>query len=355
MQRQLLSLLLLSLISFSGCSGPQRAPAEPPASMGAPTAQPPATDRQTQAALADAAGGCGRCDAPNFCIASKCSPPGTVVTAAAIGSAPGQVGFQPANESAGEAPMSFAVRSDGKLLLLDQRLKRLQLFSGDRVERVIPIDSTYYQDVVLLSDEMAVLLDKYSRKELVVMDLRGSGSVVRRVPLTDADGEMPDEPSGMFSTRAGVFVVFDNAIQYLNADGSEASRRSVSALVSCDGKATLSAELEGQQLSVVRDSFPSPAHAEIFTHQFPTSIHSFWMSTDCQGNTYVVTGNFDLPKSDRAKLTVFDASFHVLRETSLVFPDTQLSADTFREYVLTPSGEFYHYVFTQGGIAFQRY
>ncbi len=297
---------------------------------------------------------CNDCSPPKVCLAGSCEDPGAVAVETTVGEKPGQVGLQEGDESAGEGPMSFAVRSDGKVLLLDQRNKRLQLFSGKDVEQIVELDSTYYQDVVFLNDDTVVLLDNYEAKELVVMSL--SGDIERRVPLAGLGVEDPGDASGMYVRPDGLWVRYNYDILYLTPEGKEAKRTIAPAMISCDGKHYLSAELRKQQVFLskrTREGAPKPIES---TYEFEDHVDTLWMGSDCEGNTTFVSTNFQADRNDgRSYVLVFGPNWEFLRKTELRFPDSSLAADYFKEFELTPRGELYQLLPDADGVQIQKY
>ncbi|MEN9580366.1 MAG: hypothetical protein RJA70_3375 [Pseudomonadota bacterium] len=355
---KLLVFLLVASTAFAGLSACSKKddPKKEEAPSDDDTATPSRPDdtKPTRQDDSDPSGACSDCKPSEVCVAAKCEPPGTPALTTKVGDKPGQVGIVEGNESEGEGPMSFAVRSDGKIAVLDQVNKRLQLFNAGAVEKIIPLDSAFYQDVVFLDNETVVLMDKAKAQELVVMNLEGD--VKRRIKLSGPGVNEPAEAGRMYVRPDGVWVMFNQSIHFLDADGREADRTMLPGLVTCNGKHLLSTETLKNQLNLLRRSRSGPLNPETLTHEFDLPIHTLWVDSDCEGRVFVVTANFDRPKTDgRARLTVFDSALKFVRDVEIKYPSASLDAGFLKEFHLTPAGELYQYAFGDDGVLFQRY
>jgi hypothetical protein len=97
----------------------------------------------------------------------------------AWGSEPGQLGHKLDPESAPEGPMSLTTDREGRLFVLDQVNRRVQVFGADgKLAKVVPIGSDTVQDLLVLDDGTLVLLDRLRARSLVFLAPSGERAEV---------------------------------------------------------------------------------------------------------------------------------------------------------------------------------
>jgi hypothetical protein len=312
--------------------------------------QPAPTSQDTSATA------CKNCNVPNVCIQGLCEAPGKSVVTATFGSAPGQVKITVGNESATVAPMSFAVREDGLVIVLDQENRRLQAFRNDKPEFVVPLDSGTYEDVAIFDKDRVVLLNRQGRGAVVLMSL--DGNVQQRTELVGIGVEEAGLAGDLMVRPDGVWVRYRRqSIRYLNADGTpDPKRPSLPDHLTVDGEHEAAVTLREHQIYLVKQKRQGQLQLVEGSKEYPEDLSSTYdVTSDREGKLYVKVEKRDAQKRYTQSLEIFDANLRWERSVQLADSVGFDGADVFRQLVVTPKGEIYWMTWDSSQLRLVRY
>lgn len=215
----------------------------------------------------------------------------TVVLSAAWGSGVSNLGVAAPPEANPEGPMSFALGARGAVFVLDQRNRRIQVFTGGTRQRTLPLDRERWIDLDTAPGGGAALLDNHPPGELRFLD--AAGKTVSSIPLEGrliawaAEALQIDlVPSGPW---AGAWVVVNagpgphRSVRLSGPDGAPLPRISAPGLFAADGETLLDVWAEGEQTIVVtrfeKGSFSRFAQARIEAGPLH-AVRGVWMRRD---------------------------------------------------------------------------
>jgi hypothetical protein len=127
-----------------------------------------------------------------------------VVLRAPWGAGPGEVGRRVPAEGSPEAPMSFVVDQNGRVYVLDQVNRRVQVFEAGRAVGATPLEVDTYQDVALHPSGDLVLLDRLGRR--AVDFVAEDGRTRRTVPLVGPHVREGGTVTALFQHGDGTWV-----------------------------------------------------------------------------------------------------------------------------------------------------
>jgi hypothetical protein len=168
-----------------------------------------------------------------------------VIARARWGGGAGELGISQPSQGNPEAPMSFAPRRRGGLLVLDHVNGRLVTFdAAGRHERSTSLASRYPQDVAEGTDGTVAVLDRLGDRSVTLLD--ESGRSRGAIPLSAEGMPPPGGVTGVFVDGKDVYVEREHAtlVKIGTTDGKAAtSRDELPGRPSRDGKLLLAAGL----------------------------------------------------------------------------------------------------------------
>ncbi len=120
-----------------------------------------------------------------------------------------EVGRVSGQESDSWGPMSFAVRSDGGLLVLDQvNLRVLEFDPAGRSLGSIPLPGATFDDIAIMNDRVIVVLDRLVTRTLLVLD--SNGAILDELFLPGRGIVNTGNITAMFSGPDGIWLEVAN-------------------------------------------------------------------------------------------------------------------------------------------------
>lgn len=278
------------------------------------------------------------------------------------GSAGASLGRLDGDEAASEGPMSFAVDGGGALVVLDQVNARLARFdtSGALLGET-PIPARSFQDLELAAGGRTVLLDRLSRRSLLVLDSLGQ-------PVSEEGIEGRGVPTGgrvsaMMVDAEGVWLEVDHTDRVLLLDDQLAAcaRRVVrgrpfeldqSLLAAIDRRGGAELWVEDRMKGTV------PLRATVPADHAISRI--IWLETDRDGNVHGLFHLLEWDPADPGKL-VFDQVLGARWDHSLQLVATYRSSHTiteheqFREFRVLGDGTIVQMAFDGAAVSFLRW
>jgi hypothetical protein len=265
-------------------------------------------------------------------------------------------------EASSEGPMSFAVESNGDLLVLDQLNRRLARFdSSAALVTEVAIPARTFQDVEVVSGSRTVLLDRLERRSLMVLDPLG-----QPISETDVEGRgVTDggEVTAMMADRDGVWLEVGHVSRVLVLDDqlAPATRRVVRGrpfdvdqtllgTIKRDGGADIWIEDTARGSAPLRAAVPAD-------HAVNRII---WLETDRDGNVHGLFHMMEWDPNDPTKLS-FEQVLGVRWDHALQPVATYRSNHTiteheqFREFRVLEDGTILQMAFDDSGVSFLRW
>ena len=131
-------------------------------------------------------------------------PQGTLVHAT-WGSGPGQLGRSRPNEGNPEAPSSFTLDQEGRLLVLDRTNGRIARYDKDgRPLDPIALTQRSPQEIITAPDGSTVVMDRLADKSAAIFDKEGK--LKGELPITGKGLEQGGSATGLFADEKGIYV-----------------------------------------------------------------------------------------------------------------------------------------------------
>ena len=287
--------------------------------------------------------------------------PGVVFTAG-WGSAPGELGHDIPEEGAPEGPMSFVVDSRGRVFVLDQINRRVQIFEPGKPPRIIPLDRDTFQDLALRGDGGLALLDRLAGKELVLLD--DQGAETGRVPLVGDGVSEGGAATALFQRDDGAWVEVEHRelVRLTDAEGrADPKRPSLTGRPTPDGRSLLRARLQRPSTAVVTILPVAGGPPREMRVDFALRVgHLVALAADASGRIFVAAHLMRLrdgPPYDvlesRLELVVLDTAGEELARQRLPAPGGP--EEQFRSIRVGADGAVYQLVLDESGATMRRW
>lgn len=211
-----------------------------------------------------------------------------VVFKAAWGAGPGQLGRDDGQEAESTGPMSFAVDNSGRLFVLDQVNKRIQVYnSSGKYSKAIPIPTSFFSDIDIEQSGNLFLLDKDISKSIVLID--DTGKELKRLRLADLGISETGGVGGIYSRKNGLWVENDGiSIRICDASGKpEKKRPRVKGVPAGDDNYFLEARKLGDiTVSVIINTMHRVVNNYDLYYQIPV-LYFTVQEADKNGNLYI--------------------------------------------------------------------
>jgi len=215
------------------------------------------------------------------------------VVRGAWGSAPGQFGRLPAQESNPEGPMSLGFDRSGAIVVLDQVNRRLQRFGKDgRLLGTQPIGSETAQDLLVDGQGRAHVLTRLG-DAAGLQSFAPDGSPAGTVPVVGGKVKEGGAISGLFADADGLYVEteHDDLVRVADASGKATSLdETIPGRPSRDGKLYLRAGIiskpQGRLYVQAHDRDRKLAWERPLTFA-AALLHILLLDSDLAGNVYL--------------------------------------------------------------------
>lgn len=272
---------------------------------------------------------------------------------------PEGVGRLEEDQASPEGPMSFAPGRSDDVWILDQVHGRLCRFALDgALLSALPLPSRTTQDFELLEDGTLLLLDRYARQSVMVID--PSGAMIREEALP---GEgIPDGPgvSAMVVQPDGVWIEFEHthSVRVLDENLLPAERKVLPGRAQrADGRVVAALDgLGGATIRIEHDGKIEARAQARFEHRVDRIC---WVEPDRHGNVVALFHLLDF--GDEPGAVVFDGVAGVLfdpllqERAVLRSPYAITRWEQFREFRVEPDATVWQMAFTEAGVMVLRW
>lgn len=281
------------------------------------------------------------------------------------GSGPGELGRKFPQEGNPEGPMSFAVDSSGRLLVLDQVNSRIQVFENGKFLLSIAIPSDTFQDIAVDEDGDIAALDRLARKSIAFID--ASGRFNHEMPFEGRGVAEGGSVTAMFYRDDGVWVEVghERLVRVSDRLGRvDPARPSAQGRFSGDGQYYLTASLEGREAAVVqarRIDDPAGGTVTLARVKFQMKIMNLLtLESDSEGRIYLVAALFRERETEPFDVVEQAVTLVVIGPDGkeigrIVFPSYAGPEEQFRPFILGPDGAIYQLGLGPGGVTLRRY
>ncbi len=169
-----------------------------------------------------------------------------VVLKASWGDGPDQLGHRIPEEGAPEGPMAFTIDDQGRLYILDQVNKRVQIFENGKRVASLDLPADTFQDLELSAKGDVVVMDRLSQKSLSIYG--PDGTELGQVPIEGTNVPEGGGTTGLFAKEDGLWVEVEHQrqVRVADADGNPDSQRPMlPGRFSADGQHLLMAARSG--------------------------------------------------------------------------------------------------------------
>ncbi|MBN2495013.1 MAG: hypothetical protein JXR96_10515 [Deltaproteobacteria bacterium] len=277
------------------------------------------------------------------------------------GTTTGALGRLDGYEAASEGPMSFAVSPDGDLLVLDQNNLRVVRFDPDgKVTQQLPLPDGAFEDIGLSGRGEILLLDRWVRSAVVVLD--ADGKVLDEVGVVGAGIPEGGGITAMLVRKDGVWLEYLHArvVRIMTEDLTRCDRSTRTARIGMPDGASVGAALDGQGGAHVQMWAADGQIARQKKLAFGEPIRRIvWMDTDEQGRLHAVfhllrfePGGFEVAHQELVGI-VLGAEWQ--QRARFRSPHCVREWEQFIEFRVTPGGEVVQMAFTDAGVEFLRW
>jgi hypothetical protein len=213
-----------------------------------------------------------------------------VVFRAQWGSGPAELGCIVPQEASPEGPSSFALDSSGRIFVLDQVNKRVQLYdyNGEHI-RAIPISSSTFSDIEIGQSGNLFLLDPWTEEAIVLID--EEGNELNKVGLIGKGIPERGRVWQIFSRQDGLWVSYDDyVVRIYDPYGEEDKDRPMATgQFSSDGSYLLAARKLGDiTVTVTSRNILGGSGTDRYTAYFDIPVLFInLLDTDGNGNIYL--------------------------------------------------------------------
>lgn len=213
------------------------------------------------------------------------------------GEGPTELNHMIPEEANPEGPMSFTIDNSGRIFVLDQVNKRVQVYdkTGKHI-KTIPIPSVTFSDIAIGDSGNLFLLDRFVYKTVVLID--DKGNILKKVDLIGKGITEPGSVTEIHSREDGLWVVVGNsAVRICDASGEPYKDRQISpGKFSHDGKYLIRTKVIGEITANVTRTVLSKSSmntydissSDTYTICFDIPILYITMAdTDKNGNIYL--------------------------------------------------------------------
>jgi hypothetical protein len=280
------------------------------------------------------------------------------------GSGPTELNHNIPQEASPEGPMSFAVDDSGRIFVLDQVNKRIQVYSsaGKHI-KTIPLPGLTFSDIDIGESGNLFLLDQWRHRAVLLID--DKGTVLKSVELAGKGIAEMGCIWGMHSRRDGLWVnCSGNLVRICDASGErDAERPMVRGLFSRDGSSLLRARKIGDITAVVKRNRVGRSGTDTYTLYFDIPIFCITVvDTDMNGNIYLWVELLEESSGKGPPYSIEDSHGIVLvldstgrEKRRMYMPVSSGAEEVVRSIRMTPDGTVYQLVLGEEGATMWRY
>lgn len=259
-----------------------------------------------------------------------------------------------------EGPMSFAVDSQGRMLVLDQVNRRMVRYGADgKPLGEVPLELRSPQDVASGEDGSTAVMDRLVNKSVAIYD--AEGSLKGEIPLEGEGVPKGGLLSGVFVDGNDVYVEREHGslVRIGDTQGRPAQDRAeLPGRPSRDGLYFLRAGISGaEEGRVYVTSFERATKAHRFTRELHLNMPArtiLLLDTDRQGTIYLATVVEPAPNKELLLLSCLEPEKGVpIGKAEL--PVNNMPEETFRTLVVLADGGVLFALMTSAGVTYQRY
>lgn len=284
---------------------------------------------------------------------------GSAFVTAVWGGGPGALGRDRPDEASPSGPMSFVVDGRRRMWVLDQINGRVVRYGSDgSVERALAIAHETSQDIAVAEDGTLAILDRFRSEQVALHDQ--TGAFVGSLPLAGEGIETAGHVTGIFIDGTSVYAESEHGPLVLlgSTSGEPASpRKEIPGRPSRDGTfyvkaGIVSAEL-GRAYVAVNDR-PSEEHR--FTRELAmgSPIQSLvLLETDMDGTIYFGAELVANEPETEVLIVCLDPGTGEV-EGAVTVPANDMPEESFRDFVVEPSGGVVYALRTEAGVEYRR-
>lgn len=267
-------------------------------------------------------------------------------------------------EASPEAPMSFAIDNSGKIFVLDQVNKRVQVFdkTGEHI-KTIPLLTYTCSDIDIGKSGNLFILDQWTGKAVLLIDQEGN--LLKKVELV---GKGIAEVGGvwkMYSRKDGLWVAYkDYIVRVCNAEGEpDKDRPMISGKLCRDGKNIIKAKKIGDITVTITRSLLGKSSIDKYTVYFDIPVmYITLVDIDDNGNIYLGVNLLEESIGEGPPYSIEKSHEVVLildkngkEKQRIYMPVSTKVEEVNRSFRVTPDGTIYQLVIEEEGATMWRY
>ncbi len=287
--------------------------------------------------------------------------PAEKVFTARWGGAPGELGRKAAEESSPEGPMSYAVDSRGRALVLDQVNARVEVFEPGREPKTIHLPGDTFQDIALTKKDGLVVLDRLTTASVAYVD--ADGKLTHEVGLEGKGVPEAGNVTGLFQRDDGTWVEVSHANLVRVADADEnpdLERPILQGRPTFDGTRILRASKSGSRAAYIAEKRGDEPARALTRIEFDIPVYQLLsLDTDAHGRIYLGASlveerpeaPFDVLRSGEMVVVLSPSGTELSR---IELPENTGAEESFRRIQVGADGFLYHLSYADEGATLWR-
>jgi hypothetical protein len=280
------------------------------------------------------------------------------------GSGPTELNHNIPQEASPEGPMSFVVDDSGRIFVLDQVNKRVQVYSSaGKHMKTIPLPGLTFSDIDIGPSGNLFLLDQWRHRAVLLID--DKGTVLKKVELAGKGITEMGCIWGMYSRHDGLWVECSgNLVRICDASGGvDPERPMVRGIFSRDGSSLLTARKIGDITAVVKRNRVGRSGTDTYTLYFDIPIFGMTVvGTDESGNIYLWVSLLEESIEKGPPYSIEDSHGIVVvldkmgkEKRRIYMPEPTRAEEVVRSIRMTPDGTIYQLMLGEEGATMWRY